>query len=161
MYAATVSQNIAMDTKVYAEEEMRKVMDSLHLKEKIDNYEGGFNTQLTHELSDAGEMLSIGQCQCLALARIFINRSKQLYILDEPTSALDPLAEEEIFQAINSYLADKTVIYISHRFSASKIADKIYFMEKGQIVEQGTHEELILQGGKYADMFHLQAKYYR
>lgn len=161
VYAATVSQNIAMDTKVYAEEEMRKVMDSLHLKEKIDNYEGGFNTQLTHELSDAGEMLSIGQCQCLALARIFINRSKQLYILDEPTSALDPIAEEEIFQAINSYLADKTVIYISHRFSASKIADKIYFMEKGQIVEQGTHEELILQGGKYADMFHLQAKYYR
>lgn len=81
--------------------------------------------------------------------------------MDEPTSALDPLAEEEIFQAINSYLADKTVIYISHRFSASKIADKIYFMEKGQIVEQGTHDELILQGGKYADMFHLQAKYYR
>ena len=106
-------------------------------------------------------MLSVGQCQCLALARIFIDPEKQLYILDEPTSALDPAAEEGIFETINSYLADKTVIYISHRFSASKIADRIYFMEKGQIAEQGTHDELILQGGKYADMFNLQAKYYR
>lgn len=161
VYAATIAQNIAMDTKVYSDNEMQNVMNSLRLKEKINSYEGGFNTQLTHELSDSGEMLSIGQCQCLALARIFINPEKQLYILDEPTSALDPIAEEEIFETINSYLADKTVIYISHRFSASKIADKIYFMEKGQIVEQGTHDELILQSGKYADMFNLQAKYYR
>lgn len=161
VYAATIGQNVAMDTKVYSDEEMQHVMNALHLREKIDNYEGGYQTQLTHELSDSGEVLSIGQCQCLALARIFINPEKQLYILDEPTSALDPIAEEEIFQAINSYLADKTVIYISHRFSASKIADKIYFMEKGQIVEQGTHEELIHQRGSYAEMFHLQAKYYR
>ena len=161
VYATTIGQNIAMDTKVYSDEEMQNVMNSVRLKEKINNYKGGFNTQLTHELSDSGEMLSIGQCQCLALARIFIDPEKQLYILDEPTSALDPIAEEEIFETINSYLADKTVIYISHRFSASKIADKIYFMEKGQIVEQGTHDELIHQNGKYADMFNLQAKYYR
>lgn len=161
VYAATIGQNIAMDTKVYSDEEMQNVMNSLHLKEKINNYEDRFQTQLTHELSDSGEVLSIGQCQCLALARVFINPEKQLYILDEPTSALDPIAEEEIFETINDYLADKTVIYISHRFSASKIADKIYFMEKGQIVQQGTHDELILQKGKYADMFHLQAKYYR
>lgn len=161
VYAATVGQNIAMDRKVYSDEEMQKVMSALRLKEKIDGYADGFGTQLTHELSDAGEMLSVGQCQCLALARIFIDPEKQLYILDEPTSALDPAAEEGIFETINSYLADKTVIYISHRFSASKIADRIYFMEKGQIAEQGTHDELILQGGKYADMFNLQAKYYR
>ncbi len=161
VYAATIGQNIAMDTEIYSDEEMQKVMHSLHLKEKINSYEDGFHTQLTHELSDAGKVLSIGQCQCLALARIFINPKKQLYILDEPTSALDPVAEEEIFETINSYLADKTVLYISHRFSASKIADKIYFMEQGQIVEQGTHEELIHQNGKYADMFNQQAKYYR
>lgn len=161
VYAATVGQNIAMDSKVYSDEEMQKVMSALRLKEKIDGYADGFRTQLTHELSDAGEMLSVGQCQCLALARIFIDPEKQLYILDEPTSALDPAAEEGIFETINSYLADKTVIYISHRFSASKIADRIYFMEKGQIAEQETHDELILQGGKYADMFNLQAKYYR
>lgn len=161
VYAATVGQNIAMDRKVYSDEEMQKVMSALRLKEKIDGYADGFGTQLTHELSDSGEMLSVGQCQCLALARIFIDPEKQLYILDEPTSALDPAAEEGIFETINSYLADKTVIYISHRFSASKIADRIYFMEKGQIAEQGTHDELILQGGKYAGMFNLQAKYYR
>lgn len=161
VYATTIGQNIAMDTKAYSDEEMQNIMNILHLKEKINNYEDGFNTKLTHELSDSGEMLSLGQSQRLALARIFINPEKQLYILDEPTSALDPIAEEEIFETINSYLADKTVIYISHRFSASKIADKIYFMESGQIVEQGTHDELIRQSGKYADMFNLQAKYYR
>lgn len=160
VYAATIGQNIAMDAQVYPDEEMQRVLDALHLREKIDHYEGGFETELTHELSDSGEMLSMGQCQCLALARIFISQKKQLYILDEPTSALDPIAEEEIFETIDRCLADKTVIYISHRFSASKIADKIYFMEAGQIVEQGTHEELIRQGGKYADMFRLQAKYY-
>ncbi len=161
VYAATIAQNIAMDTKVYTDEEMQNMMDSLRLKEKINNYEAGYRTQLTHELSDSGEALSLGQCQCLALARILINPEKQLYILDEPTSALDPVAEEEIFETIHSYLADKTVIFISHRFSASKIADQIYFMENGQIVEQGTHDELIMKNGKYADMFNLQAKYYR
>lgn len=161
IYAATIGQNIAMDTRVYSDEEMQHIMDLLHLKEKINDYGTGFNTQLTHELSDSGEMLSVGQSQCLALARIFINPQKQLYILDEPTSALDPVAEEEILGTMNRYLADKAVIYISHRFSASKIADKIYFMENGQIVEQGTHDELIRLRGKYADMFDLQAKYYR
>ena len=161
VYAATIGQNIAMDTEVYSDAEMQNIMNLLHLREKIDNYKSGFNTQLTHELSDSGEMLSIGQSQCLALARVFINQQKQLYILDEPTSALDPIAEEEIFGTINSYLEDKTVIYISHRFSASKIADKIYFMENGRIIEQGTHDELIRQKGKYADMFNLQAKYYK
>lgn len=161
VYAATVGQNIAMDTKTYPEEEMRRVMASLRLKEKIDRYEGGFWTQLTHELSDSGEALSVGQCQCLALARILIHPEKQVYILDEPTSALDPVAEEEIFETVGSCLADKTVIFISHRFSASKIADRIFFLEQGQIVEQGTHDELLLQGGKYAEMFQLQAKYYR
>lgn len=140
---------------------MRKVMEILHLKEKMDRYEGGFQTQLTHELSDSGEVLSGGQCQCLALARIFIDPSKQIYVLDEPTSALDPIAEEEIFETINRQLADKTVIYVSHRFSAPKMADKVYFMEKGQIIEEGTHDELILLGGKYANMFELQAKCYR
>lgn len=161
VYAATIGQNIAMDTEVYSDAEMQNIMNLLHLREKIDNYKSGFNTQLTHELSDSGEMLSIGQSQCLALARVFINQQKQLYILDEPTSALDPIAEEEIFGTINSYLEDKTVIYISHRFSVSKIADKIYFMENGRIIEQGTHDELIRQKGKYADMFNLQAKYYK
>lgn len=161
VYAATVGQNVAMDTKVPSEEEMRKGMEVLHLQEKMDRYEGGFQTQLTHELSDSGEVLSGGQCQCLALARIFIDPSKQIYVLDEPTSALDPIAEAEMFETVNRYLADKTVIYISHRFSAPKMADKVYFMEKGQIVEEGTHDELILLGGKYANMFELQAKCYR
>lgn len=161
IYATSISENIALDTKVYSNEEMENVMRSLRLSEKINHYKDGFDTQLTHELSDSGEVLSQGQCQCLALARVFINPNTQIYIFDEPTSALDPIAEEKIFETINTYLADKTVIYISHRFSASKIADNIFFMEDGKICEQGTHDELILKNGKYAEMFNLQAKYYR
>lgn len=161
IYAASISQNIALNTEVYSEEEMERIMQYLALQEKINHYKNGYETQLTHELSDEGELLSLGQCQCLALARIFINPDTQVYILDEPTSALDPIAEERIFETIHNYLADKTVIYISHRFSASKIADKIYFMEDGEIVEQGTHDELLVKKGKYADMFNMQAKYYR
>ena len=104
--------------------------------------------------------MSGGQQQRLCIARALAVEPEVL-LMDEPTSALDPIAEEEIFGTINSYLEDKTVIYISHRFSASKIADKIYFMENGRIIEQGTHDELIRQKGKYADMFNLQAKYYK
>ena len=78
VYAATIGQNIAMDTEVYSDAEMQNIMNLLHLREKIDNYKSGFNTQLTHELSDSGEMLSIGQSQCLALARVFINQQKQI-----------------------------------------------------------------------------------
>lgn len=161
IYATSISENIALDTKVYSIEEMENVMKALRLSEKINHYKEGFDTQLTHELSDSGEVLSQGQCQCLALARVFINPNTQIYIFDEPTSALDPIAEEKIFEIINTYLTDKTVIYISHRFSASKIADNIFFMEDGKINEQGNHDELIVKNGKYAEMFNLQAKYYR
>ena len=82
-------------------------------------------------------------------------------ILDEPSSALDPLAEYELNHAILQKADEKTVIFISHRLSTTRMADRIYMFENGSIIESGSHEELMEQNGKYAEMFRLQAEKYQ
>ena len=81
--------------------------------------------------------------------------------MDEPSSALDPVAEYELNQSILKYAQDKTVIFISHRLSTTRFADRIYMFDKGHLIESGSHDELITQGGKYAQMFNMQAEKYR
>ena len=80
--------------------------------------------------------------------------------MDEPSSALDPVAEYELNQAISEYASDKTVIFISHRLSTTRMADRIYMFSGGELVEEGSHDELMSLGGKYAEMFELQAEKY-
>ena len=109
---------------------------------------------------DEGEQLSIGQWQKIALARAFL-RDSQVIILDEPSSALDPKAEYKIFQQFRQLLQDKTAIFISHRLSTVTMADWIYVLSRGSIIESGTHKQLIGLGGTYARMFETQAKNYR
>ncbi len=107
-----------------------------------------------------GEELSLGQWQKVALARAFL-RDAQVVILDEPTSAIDPQAEAEIFESFRQLIQHQAAILISHRLSTVKLADCIYVMENGCIVERGTHTELIQQQGKYALLFETQAESYR
>ncbi|MBE9036789.1 ABC transporter ATP-binding protein [aff. Roholtiella sp. LEGE 12411] len=107
-----------------------------------------------------GEELSIGQWQKVALARAFL-RDSQVIVLDEPTSALDPKAEEEVFQKFRQLINGQAAILISHRLSTVKMADCIYVMEHGRIVENGTHEELMQLGASYAHLFETQAQHYR
>lgn len=109
---------------------------------------------------DQGEELSIGQWQKLALARAFL-RESQLVVLDEPTSAMDPKAEYEVFQGFRSLIRDQSAILISHRLSTVRMADRIYLMDQGRIVESGSHDELIQRRGCYADLFETQAQSYR
>ena len=109
---------------------------------------------------DRGEELSIGQWQKIALARSFL-RDSQVIILDEPTSAIDPQAESEIFLKFRQLIGDRTAILISHRLSTVKMADCIYVMERGAIVESGTHKQLIQLNGLYAKMFETQALNYQ
>ncbi|RAU84243.1 ABC transporter ATP-binding protein [Pontibacter arcticus] len=106
-----------------------------------------------------GVELSGGEWQKVALARAYM-RDAQLLILDEPTSALDARAEHEVFLRFSELIAGKTAVLISHRFSTVRMADRILFLENGQLKELGSHEELLAQNGKYAELFTLQAKGY-
>lgn len=116
-------------------------------------------TPLTREFDEKGVNLSGGETQKVAIARIFAG-DREVIVMDEPSSALDPMSEYELNQTILSYSKNKTVIFISHRLSTTRIADRILMFDQGRLIEQGSHEELMKQGGKYAQMFLLQAEKY-
>ncbi len=119
----------------------------------------GYDTVLGHEFQD-GQELSVGEWQRLALARAFM-RDAQIIVLDEPASFLDPLAEAELFQHFRQLITGRSGVLISHRFSTVRMADTIYLLGDGRIVERGSHEELLQLGGTYACLFRTQARNYQ
>lgn len=118
----------------------------------------GYDTMLG-KLFDGGEELSIGQWQKVALARAFL-RESQVIVLDEPTSAMDPKAEYEVFKTFRELIQDQAAILITHRLSTVRMADRIYVMDSGRIVESGSHEQLMALQGTYAHLFNTQAQNY-
>ena len=109
---------------------------------------------------DAGEELSVGEWQKIALARALL-REAQVIVLDEPTSAMDATAEYEMFARFRELAAGRTAILVSHRLSTVKMADRIYVLREGRVVESGTHDELVRSAGSYANLFEAQASGYR
>lgn len=118
----------------------------------------GYDTYLS-SLFPGGRDLSVGQWQRVAIARAFF-RSAPFVILDEPSSALDPRAEQDLFARIRTLLAKRTVLFVSHRFSTVRSADRIYVMKNGRVAEHGSHEDLMRQDGLYRELFTLQARGY-
>lgn len=162
LYAASYKKNILMGADDNpSKSELETLADRFHMKDKINASEHGFETELTHEYSEDGELLSGGQMQNLALMRLYYNQQADIYVLDEPTSALDPITEAQIFETISESSVGKTVFFISHRLASSKAADKVLFMENGESTESGTHDELMALNGAYAEMFRMQAQYYQ
>ncbi len=125
----------------------------------INKFEKGYE-QMLGRMFEGGLELSGGQWQKVALARAFF-RNAPVLVLDEPTAAIDAKAESEIFNKVEKLSKDKTVIIISHRFSTVRNADKIYVIDNGKIVENGSHEQLMKLDGQYASLFKLQAKGYQ
>jgi ATP-binding cassette subfamily B protein len=124
----------------------------------IDGLPFGYETPLS-TLFSGGQDLSGGQWQRIALARAYY-RDAPLVILDEPTAALDPRAEHELFASLRQLLAGRTALFISHRFSTVRTADRIYVMDGGRIIESGNHDDLMAADGHYAELFRLQASAY-
>ena len=160
VYAATVAENVAMN--VYSHGDDEKICDALAhsgFGEKLDSMENGVDTELTKEFDDGGINLSGGESQMIAIARAFYKDSG-LIILDEPSSALDPISEYRFNKNMAEAAKDRTVIFISHRLSTTRLADRIVVLEKGSVIEEGTHEELLARRGKYHEMWHAQADKY-
>lgn len=165
LYGAKLSENVVMDdlTKEELNEEAPKILDALKksgFSERLAKLNKGLLTSVTTEFDEDGTDFSGGEGQKIAISRAFY-QDADILIMDEPSSALDPIAEYELNCAMEEAAKGKTVFYISHRLSTTRHADRIIMLEKGSIIEEGSHDELMKLNGKYAEMWSVQASNYQ
>lgn len=161
LFATTVAENVMLRGNI-TDEDRAIVKDALErsgIYSKIKSLSKGVDSSVTREFDDEGAMFSGGEAQKISIARIFAGK-QEIVIMDEPTSALDPIAEQEMYRNMFEACEGKTVIFISHRLSSATMADRVYMFENGEIIERGTHNELLAMNAKYADMWHKQADTY-
>ncbi len=160
IFAGTVAENVLLDLNNGEEsEKVHKALEQSGLLERVKTLSEGIDTPLTTEFDEKGVNLSGGESQKLAIGHVFY-KDAGLIILDEPSSALDPIAEYQLNHSMLEATENKTVIFISHRLSTTRLADRIILLENGSIAEQGTHEELLKFNGKYQQMWKAQAGQY-
>lgn len=160
IFAATVKENVLLDfADKGTDEAVESAIQKSGFSERLGTLSNGLSTNLTTEFEEDGVNLSGGEGQKLATARVFY-KDANLIILDEPSSALDPIAEYHLNQSMLTAAENKSVVFISHRLSTTRIADRIYMLENGQIIEEGSHGELLERNGKYAQMWKVQAGQY-
>ena len=155
IFGATLGENISMDDS-HDKEKAESALNAAAFNRDLPD---GMDSILLREFDDDGVSLSGGEAQKIAIARAFY-KNCPFAILDEPSANLDPVAEYALNQSMIKAADEKTVVFISHRLSTTVMADEIYMLEKGEIVEHGSHEELLKMNGKYAYMFRLQAEKY-
>ncbi|SFB99164.1 ABC transporter ATP-binding protein [Butyrivibrio sp. YAB3001] len=161
IFAFLMSENIAMKSE--QDLDRNKVLKSAieaGLGEKLTSLGKGIDSPLTNIVEEDGVDLSGGEKQKLALARALYKGSR-IIVLDEPTSALDAIAEQRLYEQFDEMIGEKSAVYISHRLASTRFCDRVAMFENGELVELGSHEELMEKGGKYAEMFNVQAHYYR
>lgn len=141
-------------------EKVKRCLEQAGLLEDVLRLEKGEKTYLTKTFQPDGIEFSGGMLQKLMLARA-LYKDAPVLILDEPTAALDPIAESRVYQEYAQIAEGKTAIFISHRLASTRFCDRILFLEDGAIREEGTHQELLQRGGRYAEMFRVQSKYYQ
>lgn len=160
IFAATVKENVLLDFAENGKDsEVISAIEKSGFDDRLVTLTDGLETNLTTEFEDNGVNLSGGEGQNLAVARVFY-KDANLIILDEPSSALDPIAEYHLNKSMLTAAENKSVVFISHRLSTTRIADRIYMLEKGRIIETGSHAELLAIGGKYSQMWRVQAGQY-
>src|SRR5260221_8723712 len=160
-YQATAAENIGLGNvpEIADREAVVSASKQAGSDELIANLPEGYDTALG-KWFDAGVNLSGGEWQKVALARSFMREDARILLLDEPTSALDAQAEYDLFERLRSLTHGRTAVYISHRFSTVRRADRISFLEHGRLAEEGTHAELMKLNGRYARLFRMQASAY-
>ena len=160
IFAYPLSENVSMDTPENTDrQKAEKSLRDAGLGEKLDSLSKGVDTELLKVIYDDGIDLSGGERQKLALARA-LYKDAPVVVLDEPTAALDALAEASLYENFDKLIGGKTAVYISHRLSSTGFCDAVAMFKDGEMIEYGTHESLLEQGGAYAEMFHVQAQYY-
>lgn len=158
---ASVAVNVAQTLTDYDEARVWACLEQAGLTEKVKSLPQGVNTPIGRQVFiDEGVELSGGQTQRLMLARA-LYKNAPILLLDEPTAALDPIAEDDIYRKYNAMTAGRTSIFISHRLASTRFCDRILFLAGGAIAEEGTHEALLAANGGYAELFHVQSRYYR
>lgn len=160
-YSLSLRENVALSdiSRIEDIDAINEACEKSRVRSIYSAWENGIDENLTRRFDPNGKELSGGQWQRVSLARAFF-RDAPIVLLDEPSAALDPIAEHEIFEDFAHVSDDKSAVLISHRLSSVTLCDKILVLENGQIVEQGTHDALMKQNGKYAYLFRLQAEKY-
>jgi ATP-binding cassette subfamily B protein len=160
LFAATIKENVLMDIDMGTNDEV--VLNTLNksgFTDRLQTLSEGLDTHLTMEFMENGVNLSGGESQKVAIARM-LYKDSSLTILDEPSSTLDPIAEFHFNNTVMDTASDKTMIFISHRLSTTRISDIIYVLEQGKLVESGTHTDLVNNEGQYSTMWRAQTDRY-
>ena len=160
-FSFPLSDNVScVDSGREDSERLRGSLEKAGLWERVQALPKGARTFMNKDLDEAGVALSGGEVQKLMLARA-LYKDAPMVILDEPTAALDPIAESEMYERYDELVQGRTAVFISHRLSSTRFCDRILFLENGRITEEGTHGELMQRGGAYAELFSIQARYYK